>query len=193
MRTTSRAASKTPGMTSRVRHGAVPAALFAEPYPSTDSQRWRADVRARRDHAERDGEDTADRDGATAGIDAEPFDTPVGPPQAVLATPSTVWNRTVRTGISSPGSSATATLRADAYSESIPTGSRACSKALSGMHVVGLGRGQCLEGRRVLVRPRLTAVAHYGAPGGLWQDPGRAAESPTEARIRGNEESRDLG
>ncbi|GHH65144.1 hypothetical protein GCM10017673_08680 [Streptosporangium violaceochromogenes] len=47
----------------------------AEPHPSTDDQRWlitfRADVQARRDQAERDGDDVADWDEAIAGIDAE--------------------------------------------------------------------------------------------------------------------------
>ncbi|MEU4540590.1 replication initiator [Streptosporangium sp. NPDC023825] len=47
----------------------------AEPHPSTDDQRWliefRADVQAKRDEAERDGEDTLDWDEAIAGIDAE--------------------------------------------------------------------------------------------------------------------------
>ncbi|MEV7013639.1 replication initiator [Streptosporangium sp. NPDC051022] len=47
----------------------------AEPHPSTADQRWliefRADVQAKRDQAERDGEDVADWDEAIAGIDAE--------------------------------------------------------------------------------------------------------------------------
>ncbi len=47
----------------------------AEPHPSTEDQRWliefRADVQAKRDEAERDGEDTLDWDEAIAGIDAE--------------------------------------------------------------------------------------------------------------------------
>ncbi len=47
----------------------------AEPHPSTDDQQWliefRADVQAKRDKAERDGDDTADWDDAIAGIDAE--------------------------------------------------------------------------------------------------------------------------
>nr|WP_309298420.1 replication initiator [Streptosporangium carneum] len=47
----------------------------AEPHPSTDDQRWliefRADVQAKRDQAEREGEDTADWDEVIAGIDAE--------------------------------------------------------------------------------------------------------------------------
>ncbi|WP_440070395.1 replication initiator [Streptosporangium sp. OZ121] len=47
----------------------------AEPHPSTDDQKWliefRADVEAKRDEAERDGEDTRDWDEAIAGIDAE--------------------------------------------------------------------------------------------------------------------------
>ena len=47
----------------------------AEPHPSTDDQRWlitfRADVQAKRDQAERDGEDTSDWDDAITGIDAE--------------------------------------------------------------------------------------------------------------------------
>ncbi|MFI6888063.1 replication initiator [Streptosporangium canum] len=47
----------------------------AEPNPSTEDQRWliefRADVQARRDQAERDGEEVADWDEAIAGIDAE--------------------------------------------------------------------------------------------------------------------------
>ncbi|MFD8531361.1 replication initiator [Streptosporangium canum] len=47
----------------------------AEPNPSTEEQRWliefRADVQAKRDQAERDGEDTGDWDEAIAGIDAE--------------------------------------------------------------------------------------------------------------------------
>ncbi|WP_440082710.1 replication initiator [Streptosporangium sp. LJ11] len=46
-----------------------------EPHPSTEDQRWliefRADVQAKRDEAERDGEDTLDWDEAIAGIDAE--------------------------------------------------------------------------------------------------------------------------
>ncbi|MFS1304250.1 replication initiator [Streptosporangium longisporum] len=47
----------------------------AEPHPSTDDQKWliefRADVQAKRDEAERNGEDTLDWDEAIAGIDAE--------------------------------------------------------------------------------------------------------------------------
>ncbi|MBB2909350.1 hypothetical protein FHS43_000596 [Streptosporangium becharense] len=47
----------------------------AEPHPSTEDQRWliefRADVQAKRDAAERDGEDTADWDAAIESIDAE--------------------------------------------------------------------------------------------------------------------------
>lgn len=47
----------------------------AEPNPSTEEQRWliefRADVQAKRDQADRDGEDTGDWDEAIAGIDAE--------------------------------------------------------------------------------------------------------------------------
>ncbi|MEV4097259.1 replication initiator [Streptosporangium saharense] len=46
-----------------------------EPHPATDDQKWliefRADVQARRDAAERDGQDTTDWDEAIAGIDAE--------------------------------------------------------------------------------------------------------------------------
>ena len=48
---------------------------IAEPHPSTEDQRWliefRADVQAKRDEAESDGEDTLDWDEAIAGIDAE--------------------------------------------------------------------------------------------------------------------------
>ncbi|GAA3421731.1 hypothetical protein GCM10018952_69380 [Streptosporangium vulgare] len=48
---------------------------ITEPHPSTDDQRWLieflADVQAKRDEAERDGEDTLDWDEAIAGIDAE--------------------------------------------------------------------------------------------------------------------------
>ncbi|MEV4249145.1 replication initiator [Streptosporangium canum] len=47
----------------------------ADPHPSTEDQRWliefRADVQAKRDEAERDGEEVADWDDAIAGIDAE--------------------------------------------------------------------------------------------------------------------------
>ncbi|MFF5206625.1 replication initiator [Streptosporangium sp. NPDC000396] len=47
----------------------------AEPHPATEDQKWliefRADVQAKRDQAERDGEDTADWDEAIAGIDTE--------------------------------------------------------------------------------------------------------------------------
>ncbi|MEV4247271.1 replication initiator, partial [Streptosporangium canum] len=47
----------------------------AEPHPSTEDQKWliefRADVQAKRDEAERDGEEVADWDEAIAGIDAE--------------------------------------------------------------------------------------------------------------------------
>ncbi|MEV7012945.1 replication initiator [Streptosporangium sp. NPDC051022] len=46
-----------------------------EPHPATDDQKWliefRADVQAKRDTAERDGQDVADWDEAIAGIDAE--------------------------------------------------------------------------------------------------------------------------
>jgi len=48
---------------------------IAEPNPSTEGQRWliefRADVQAKRDEAERDGEEVTDWDEAIAGIDAE--------------------------------------------------------------------------------------------------------------------------
>ncbi|MEV8635596.1 replication initiator [Streptosporangium sp. NPDC051023] len=48
---------------------------IAEPQPSTADQRWliefRADVQAKRDAAERDGEDLTDWDEAITGIDAE--------------------------------------------------------------------------------------------------------------------------
>ncbi|WP_434096205.1 replication initiator [Streptosporangium roseum] len=47
----------------------------AQPHPSTEDQKWliefRADVQAKRDEAERDGEEVADWDEAIAGIDAE--------------------------------------------------------------------------------------------------------------------------
>ncbi|GAA3000563.1 hypothetical protein GCM10017559_21880 [Streptosporangium longisporum] len=47
----------------------------AEPHPSTDDQKWliefRADVQAKRDEAERNGEEVTDWDEAIAGIDAE--------------------------------------------------------------------------------------------------------------------------
>ncbi|SNT58831.1 hypothetical protein SAMN05216276_107111 [Streptosporangium subroseum] len=48
---------------------------IAEPAPSTEEQQWliefRADVQAKRDEAERDGEEVTDWDQAIAGIDAE--------------------------------------------------------------------------------------------------------------------------
>ncbi|MEV6865567.1 replication initiator [Streptosporangium subroseum] len=48
---------------------------IAEPHPATDDQKWliefRADVQAKRDTAERDGEEVADWDEAIEGIDAE--------------------------------------------------------------------------------------------------------------------------
>ncbi|MET8049750.1 replication initiator [Streptosporangium sp. NPDC005286] len=48
---------------------------IAEPHPSTDDQKWliefRADIQAKRDEAERDGEEVTDWDEAIAGIDAE--------------------------------------------------------------------------------------------------------------------------
>ncbi|MFI6921955.1 hypothetical protein ACIBIZ_18580 [Nonomuraea spiralis] len=46
-----------------------------EPYPATDDQKrlieFKADVQVKRDAAERHGQDVADRDETTAGIEAE--------------------------------------------------------------------------------------------------------------------------
>ncbi|GGT46916.1 hypothetical protein ACFFV7_44630 [Nonomuraea spiralis] len=48
---------------------------MSEPHPATDDQKWliefQADVQVKRDAAERRGQDVADWDEATAGIDAE--------------------------------------------------------------------------------------------------------------------------